>query len=247
MTDTYSDVQSDAYEYTRPKAGLLQSVRTNFVRKVLGIVSIQLLSTGMMSYVTYAQKGKSFHSAHPSLMLLSVIVSIVALLTLAFSQRLRRKVPENYMILGVFTLAESYMVAGIIQAYEPQLIISALFLTGASVFGLTVYSLTTKNDITYFGGLISSLCSGMLVLILINWIFGLSFVNGLIFYGSVLASGLYFVYDLKAILGNDSRKMDLDDYIMGAAVLYVDVVRIFIKILEILGQEKKREEREKKK
>lgn len=71
-------------------------------------------------------------------------------------------------------------------------------------------------------------------------------MTSLSFGATAIISGLYLIYDVKMIMGKENIKLNLDDYIRGAMHLYVDVIRIFIKILQALG-EKDEKKNEKKK
>lgn len=61
-----------------------------------------------------------------------------------------RKVPINYIVLGLFTLFESYMVSFVCYMYTPQSVILAATATLAATIGLTYYAMTTKEDFTSF-------------------------------------------------------------------------------------------------
>jgi FtsH-binding integral membrane protein len=109
------------------------------------------------------------------------------------------------------------------------------------VLGLTVYAFTTKKDFTYMGGLIwmalfSFMFMGMFMLI---FGYGASYAayNAMnIFYCTVgvIIFGLYLIYDTQLILGGKRFQLDYDDYILGAMMLYMDIIRIFLYILEIV-------------
>jgi FtsH-binding integral membrane protein len=40
------------------------------------------------------------------------------------------------------------------------------------------------------------------------------------------------------ILGCKNRNLQLDDYVLGATILYMDIISLFLKILRILGKKK---------
>jgi hypothetical protein len=44
----------------------------------------------------------------------------------------------------------------------------------------------------------------------------------------------YFGYELQLIFGGKRFQMDTDEYILGAIVMYIDIVMIFMHILNIL-------------
>ena len=47
----------------------------------------------------------------------------------------------------------------------------------------------------------------------------------------VLLFGLYLIFDTQLILGKGRYSLSIDDYILGALVLYVDIIMIFIYLL----------------
>jgi len=49
---------------------------------------------------------------------------------------------------------------------------------------------------------------------------------------------VYLLIDTQAILGNGQRRVGLDDYILGATIIYVDIISLFLKILRLLGKKK---------
>ena len=52
------------------------------------------------------------------------------------------------ILLGIFTLAESYMVSDICGFYTPESVLQAAVATAGATFGLTVFAYTTKYDFT---------------------------------------------------------------------------------------------------
>ena len=64
--------------------------------------------------------------------------------------------------------------------------------------------------------------------------------NFWIYYGycalGIIITGVYIIVDLVYIMVPGA--LDLDDYILGALMLYLDIMRMFVYILEILGSRK---------
>ena len=46
--------------------------------------------------------------------------------------------------------------------------------------------------------------------------------------------GYYLAYDVQLIKGGHRYELEIDDYIIGALFIYIDIIIIFLKILEIL-------------
>lgn len=53
--------------------------------------------------------------------------------------------------------------------------------------------------------------------------------------GGAIIYGFYVMVDLKMI----AEQIEIDDYILGAITLYIDLITLFIHILRILGKLKK--------
>jgi FtsH-binding integral membrane protein len=51
---------------------------------------------------------------------------------------------------------------------------------------------------------------------------------------------VYLLYDLKMIMTEKRYGLGMDDYIMGAIIIYIDIIVIFMRLLILLGKLKKR-------
>jgi FtsH-binding integral membrane protein len=85
--------------------------RQGFIAKVYGIISCQLLMTalavvGGMHYPQF----KVFAWKQWWLLLLAFITTLVTMLMIVCCSGVSRRVPVNYVVLAVFTAAESYLV-----------------------------------------------------------------------------------------------------------------------------------------
>ena len=52
--------------------------------------------------------------------------------------------------------------------------------------------------------------------------------------------GIYIIYDTKLIMGGNNFGLELDDYILGAMLIYIDIIILFLRILRILAALKKK-------
>jgi len=245
----YAKKENFSEQYTSTEFSPIErSLRINFTRKVFCITAAQLLVAGLLvnfflNHVWFAKINYYFSG----LATLAGFVALITSVALGFSETLSRTVPLNYILLGIFTLAESYTVGFIAGQYHRDVVLTAMYLTAGVVAALAIYAVKSKTEISYFGGLVVLGTLGIGALTFLNWftIFGLFY--SLIFVGSAVMSGLYFIYDVKLLMGQDRFKLSLDDYIKGAMHLYIDIVRIFLNILQIIGkkaQEKEQEEEE---
>ena len=50
----------------------------------------------------------------------------------------------------------------------------------------------------------------------------------------------YILIDTQLILGGKNKELTLDNYVMGAMILYVDIIGLFLKLLQLMGEKKKK-------
>ena len=49
---------------------------------------------------------------------------------------------------------------------------------------------------------------------------------------------IYLLVDTQLVMGGRHKQLQMDDYILGATIIYVDIISLFLKILQILGKKK---------
>lgn len=105
--------------------------------------------------------------------------------------------------------------------------------------GITVYAMTTKTDFTIYGP----------ILFIVGFVFGMA---GILFsmFGfhpglgwsilGVFIFSFYLLFDTQMIMGGDKKRyqFDEDSYILAAVSLYLDIINIFLYILQILDESK---------
>lgn len=50
----------------------------------------------------------------------------------------------------------------------------------------------------------------------------------------IIFYGFYLIYDTQLIVGGKRRELTVDDYVIGALILYLDIIIIFLKLLQLL-------------
>lgn len=211
-------------------------LRLGFIRKVYGILSVQLLFTlvlstlSMVSHTFYTFQRDNFW-----LMAIAMIgVICLPCATLCFDNLLRRH-PDNYIFLGVFTFCEAYLVGFICGSTNPRLVLMAVCMTFSIVLALTLYACTTKSDFTMSGAMLFILCSALLMFSIFAIFTTNKIIHILLSTLWIILLGFYLIYDTQLILGNHERKISEDDYILASFMLYVDIITMFIEILRLLG------------
>lgn len=158
------------------------------------------------------------------------------------------------MTLAVFTVAFGYMVAATSALYSAQSVVTAAAVTAAVSLGALAISAFSSLDFTRHAGALLLSSWAFLVAILVGTVLRSSAaVLALSAVGAVLFS-LYLLFDLQMIMsgaalggvgvvggGNGGavvrrREVELspDEYVYGALVLYLDIVNVFINVLQLV-------------
>lgn len=122
--------------------------RQGFVVKVFGIMSFQVIATALFTGFVISSNGRmEFCKENMWLYFVCLAITVGIMYALICFQSIARTVPTNYIMLGIFTLCESYIVATIASMYDP----TSVFLAAVYAVGLfsvlTLYACCTKGDI----------------------------------------------------------------------------------------------------
>ena len=209
------------------------AIKAGFLRKVYGILSIQLLFTCCSSaFFMFHEPTRNYVLANPSMLMAASIAPFGFLLAL-FCYKDRH--PINLGLLGLFTAIETYTVGVVCASYYAQgygmIVLQSLMLTAAVFVSLTTYVMVSKKDFSFLGG---GLFAGLIVLItwgFMNMFFDFGIGGRMVFslLGALIFVG-YILYDTSLIV----HHLGPDDYVLAAINLYLDIINLFLYLLEFL-------------
>ena len=220
-----------------------QLERNSFISKVYSILWVQILLTSIfIGCCNQIDELQHFMSSDTGTALLVPCVFIIVLLTcyMYCDNGLLSTCPFSCMYLGLFTGAIIFMMGYVGVVYKATTLLLAGISTLGIFSGLTIYAIQTKYDYTDKGGY---LLAGLFGLVLLSIFVSFTNYNTLnIVYavgGSVLFS-FYIVYDTQLIVGGEHNKImfHIDDYVLAAVSLYLDVINLFLMILRLLNGER---------
>lgn len=213
-----------------------EAIRLGFIRKVYGILCGQMLLTTFVCFLSmFSNSFLKFQVENIWLILMAMMITLVIPCLVCCKEDIFRKVPTNYIILAVFTLCESYIVGFICGLTNPRVVFMAAFMTLSMVIGLTVYAMTTKTDITMKGGILFIVGMGIMLLAVFALFTNNKLVHVFISTLWVILFGVYLVYDTQLIIGNHKLKLDSDEYILASFMLYLDIINLFLNLLQIIS------------
>ncbi len=160
------------------------SVRLGFLRKVFGILAVQLAATTLLCGAFMTVSGlRALALAAPGL--LSIVCGLGAIGVLFSIAAYKDSYPLNMYMLGLFTFLESITVGVVCAAYAEAglgyLVLEALVLTMAIFVGISAYCFISKKDFSFMG---AGLMAGLFALL------GASFVNLILGFTGGKSAGL---------------------------------------------------------
>ena len=218
-------------------------IRAGFIRKVYGILSIQLIITFGCVFLFQLETLKLFIMQHQqfaaNILMFCSFTFLVLFLILVCNRNLARTVPCNYIYLFAITICESLACSIISSLYSFQIVATALALTIVSTLVITFYACTTKTNFSYYRMGMFILFSQIFMIGLIAALFRLDGLYTFYTFLMTIMVGFYLVYDTQLIMGKFGVAYSVDDYIFATLEIYMDIIRLFLLILRILGRNRR--------
>jgi FtsH-binding integral membrane protein len=223
----------DDFMYGNSVATSHVTIRLGFIRKVYGILSVQLLFTTLVGAVIIASSSiQEFLKSNPWILLINLLGTLVILFALMAK---RTHYPVNFYLLAAFTFFESLSVGFIASLYDISTVVQAFSLTTIVVIGLTAYTFQSKRDFKSGGAILFSL----LTILIFGGFFQIIFQNEVLHTGLAIAGAFLFsafiVFDTQMIM----KTLNPEEYIVGVINLYLDIINLFLEILKIIDAMKK--------
>ncbi|MFW5800497.1 MAG: Bax inhibitor-1/YccA family protein [Spirochaeta sp.] len=217
-------------------------VRVNSIlRNVYLWMTLGLAVTGGVAFLT-AGSGLGRAIAQTPFLFIVMIIGQFGLV-IYLSSRITSMAPQT--AIGAFLLYASLngiIFSFIFSIYAGTTIASTFFVTAGTFAGMSLYAMTTKEDLTRYGKYLIMGLWGIILASVVNIFLGSSGLEWIISYAGVLIFVGLTAYDTQAIarLSNQySGNVGSADYarlsIMGALKLYLDFINLFLFFLRIFG------------
>ena len=156
--------------------------------------------------------------------------TVTFMAAILYKKKLLRTVPYNYIALGFYTLSETGSIVLFCVWFD---ILNVIFAMASSIFmviGLTLVTCCTKAKphflfLWIFAIFCGTIPLGVSLVFLSQYYIGIAASFGIL---SMLS--LYIVYDVYIIMVKN--ELDYDDYVIGALLLYMDMIGMVIRLLK---------------
>jgi len=214
------------------------SIRQTFISKVYSVVWLQLVFTSVFIGICNQVKPVSdfmISQNGQALATISMMGLFIMIIMLFCSERLI-KGPWACVYTSIFTILMTFMIGIVGVVYDSQTLLLGGLSTLGIFSGLTIYAWQTKYDYTQFGNYLLVALLGLIIFGMFS-VFIPGHIGHIVYSsaGAVIFS-FYIIYDTQLIIGGNNRRIQysVDDYALASISLYLDVVNLFLTILELL-------------
>jgi len=208
-----------------------------------------LLVTAAVSFAIYLSPlASEWLMDNPLIIIVAAIAQLALVLILAFRVMKMSPTAANVMFF-IYAILTGVTLSFIFTAYVLETIFQA-FAISALMFGaMAIYGTITKRDLTRIGTFLRMALIGLILASLVNVVF--YFLNSSVFdimftiinYAGVLIFVGLTAYDTQRIKNMlaEANEANAEEAIkkisvLGALILYLDFINIFLKVLAILGR-----------
>jgi modulator of FtsH protease len=199
------------------------AIRSGFLAKVSGLLAFSMAFTVLGGLVGMAAPGLG-------------LPAMIGVLILSFVVGLARNVAGlNLILMYTLTLLMGVGLGGIIEAYiaagAGALVVEAAGATGLLTLGLSLYALTTKRDLSSWGGKLFIGLLGLIAASVVSIFVQATFLEFVLGLGGSILFSLYLVYQIQQARFVEDT---LPNAIIVAIGIYISVINLFLSILRLL-------------
>ncbi|KAH9314434.1 hypothetical protein KI387_023061 [Taxus chinensis] len=230
----YPDLEAGSAVALFPGISYSENIdRWNFVRKIYGILSLQLLLTVAVAGVVVSNPSVALFFTSPSGFGLYIFIVISPFMWICALYYYHRTHPINYILLFIFTACISLAVGLSCAFTNGKVVLEATILTAVVVISLTLYTFWAARrgyDFSFLGPVLFSAIFVLIVFGFIQVFLPLGRTSVMIYgvLASIIFSG-YIVFDTDNLI----KRYSYDEYIWATVALYLDIINLFLSLLTL--------------
>lgn len=229
VPELYVDLENTGHIYESKKD------RNKFILKTFIYFGTLLLSN-LISIITF----KTITFKNYELFEFFYIINIICLMYCSIIPICYTNVyissPSKYIHYLLFLESSSYLLGAISYKYNDKLLLTSSSVTGLTVAGLFCYTYITETDFTRYIDYFLGFFMCILFTGLLNIFFNNSLINIFIIGSFCLLFTFFIMIDLQMITAKKHimYSYSTNDYIFAAISLYLDVINMFLYLLQCL-------------
>jgi uncharacterized protein len=224
--------------YGSATEGVIDLGLRHYMLRVYNFMTAGLSLTGLVAY-TASATGLYQQIAGTPLMWVVLLAPLAAVLLLAFRVEHMSPGAAQATFWGYAALM-GLSLGGIFLTYTGASVARVFFISAATFAAMSLYGYTTRRDLSQFGSFLFMGLIGVLLASLVNIFVGSSAMQFVISVIGVLVFTGLTAWDTQRVkevyLESDPSDVLTKKALMGALVLYLDFINLFVLLLQFAGQ-----------
>ncbi|WP_448821882.1 Bax inhibitor-1/YccA family protein [Cetobacterium sp.] len=214
------------------------STKNSFLRKVFMQMFLGLLITGVVSW--YVVQSRQLMAFVGNYMTFIIIAELVLVLGINFGiNKISSGVAKLLFI--AYSAMNGLVLSIVMLIYNPYSILYVLGVTSLIFVGMTIYGLKTKEDLSSYDGFFKGGLIALVIVSLLNLFLKISILGWFISVCAVVLFTALIAYDINRIVkifqNNNLSEEDYNKFsTIGALMLYLDFVNLFLNLLRLFGK-----------
>lgn len=214
-----------------------------YIVKVYGWMCLAMIITGGVAFYTAASDTLSNAISNPYVFYGLIIVQFIAVAVLVKLVNKMNAIIAT-VIFVLYSVLFGLTLSFIFKVYTSESIASTFFITSGTFGVMSVWGYFTKTDLTRWGNILFMGVIGLIIASLVNQFL---LKSTMLYWITTCVGVLTFVgltaYDTQKIknaniIGNEGSDEDHKESIIGALILYLDFINLFLYLLRIFGRRK---------
>ena len=214
------------------------STKNSFLRKVFMQMFLGLLITGVVSW--YVVQSRQLMAFVGNYMTFIIIAELVLVLGINFGiNKISSGVAKLLFI--AYSAMNGLVLSIVMLIYNPYSILYVLGVTSLIFVGMTIYGLRTKEDLSSYDGFFKGGLIALVIVSLLNLFLKISILGWFISVCAVVLFTALIADDINRIVkifqNNNLSEEDYNKFsTIGALMLYLDFVNLFLNLLRLFGK-----------
>ncbi|MGE0075733.1 MAG: Bax inhibitor-1/YccA family protein [Sphaerochaetaceae bacterium] len=231
---------------TEQRAQMLSQVKSrerSILKNVYLWMTAGLALTGVVSYLVATNESLMRMFLGSTVSFLFIVIAQFAVVFFLMARLDKMTSTTAIASFGAYSILTGITLSVIFYAYSGLVISRAFFTTAAAFGGMSFYGMTTKRDLDGIGHYLVMGLWGIIIASLVNMFLGsanvyyiISIIGVLVFLGLTAWDTQKIRRMNDAYAGNMDEETYIKLSIIGALMLYLDFINIFLFLLRIFGR-----------
>ena len=221
----------------------VQTIQAAFMSKVYTWMSGGLAITGLIAMWVASNENLVYNIVSNQLLFFGLIIGEIFLVGYLMARINKMSAQTAGIIFTGYAALNGLTLSVVFLAYTSASIATTFFVTAGTFAIMSIYGYYTKKDLTSWGNLLFMALIGIIIASVVNFFMQSEMLYWLITYAGVFIFVGLTAYDTQKIkrmstateIGSEEESKGA---IVGALMLYLDFINLFLLLLRILGDRK---------